>query len=316
MKKFMRFMACAALMFTFAACSDSNDTPDPDPTPQPTQLAKPDLAIGTKDATSFIVNWKAVPNATGYIYTVDSEAEQPTTALQVVRQGLTPETAYTVKVKATASGYTDSEWATLTVTTDAQSTASEVVTGNYAISAEVGENQYEDLIFEVTKDGSDYKVNYLFGYPVPLSATFDASKGELMLDGMGEVTFSDGPQVVQFFGKFYYTSQDGSTAFSLYSIKDLADETADGTDPCIIKVDPATGELVELSTNLLDIAGKLEGNQVTAILGVSMRSVAGTAIEKTDAPLPTALSASQPRLKAAPLTLGFSSTIRMTEICK
>lgn len=107
---------CGLLLAGFAACSD--DDPEPTPPPPPgTQLAKPVLSSKNVDANSFVVAWDAVNGATSYAYTVNDEAQQTTSSTQISRTGLTPETAYTVKVKAVAEGYTDSEWATITVTT-------------------------------------------------------------------------------------------------------------------------------------------------------------------------------------------------------
>lgn len=287
MKNFLKFLACASLLIGFAACSD--DDKDDSTPPQPSTLDKPVLNVASKDASSFIVNWTAVANATGYVYTVDNEAEQKTTATQIVRQGLTAETAYTVKVKATATGYTDSDWATITVTTDGQSTAEGVTEGNYILSVQVGENEYEDNIIVVAKDGNGYTVDNLFWYPVPLTATYDASAGTLILDGMGTVTFQTGPELVQFFGQFYYTSEDGSYAFSLWSFTDINDDSEDGSAPCVIKINPTTGELSELTTYLREVIGNVEGQSITGIAGVDMVADPGATFTKTNES-PTALS--------------------------
>lgn len=107
---------CGLLLAGFAACSDDDPEPTPPPTPG-TQLGKPVLSSKNVDANSFVVAWDAVNGATSYAYTVNDEAQQTTSSTQISRTGLTPETTYTVKVKAVAEGYTDSEWATISVTT-------------------------------------------------------------------------------------------------------------------------------------------------------------------------------------------------------
>lgn len=111
---------CAALLTGFAACSDSNSQDEPTPPLPDDQLAQPKPEIVKADATSFMVKWDAVAHATSYVYTVNEEAEQTTTSMQIVRVDLTPDTEYTVKVKAIAEGYTDSKWASLTVKTEVQ----------------------------------------------------------------------------------------------------------------------------------------------------------------------------------------------------
>ena len=110
---------CGLLMTGIAACSDSDAKDEPTPPLPEGQLAQPQLTVANKDASSFIVSWAAVADATTYVFTVDNEAEQTTDKTQIVRVGLTANTEYTVKVKATAEGFTDSTWSTLTVKTDA-----------------------------------------------------------------------------------------------------------------------------------------------------------------------------------------------------
>lgn len=85
------------------------------------------LSVADRTDHSFTVKWQAVPDAAAYVYAVDDGAEQSTATLQIESTGLTPETTYRVKVKATAEGFTDSDWTTLSVTTLQQGQLSDPV---------------------------------------------------------------------------------------------------------------------------------------------------------------------------------------------
>lgn len=82
-------------------------------------LAVPaNLTISEVKDTSFILSWDAVDNATGYVYVVGNGAEQTTSATSVTVTGLTPDTEYLIRLKATAEGdWEDSDWAGDTVRT-------------------------------------------------------------------------------------------------------------------------------------------------------------------------------------------------------
>ena len=77
-------------------------------------LDKPAVTVSGQTENSANVSWDAVENATGYIYKLDGPTtvkETSTTELAAELTGLTAG-EYTVSVKATAEGYTDSEWGT------------------------------------------------------------------------------------------------------------------------------------------------------------------------------------------------------------
>lgn len=74
------------------------------------------------ESTATIV-WDAVENAASYTYTVNDGDEQSVTETKVLIEGLEAETEYTVKVKAVSGDtglYTDSDWASVKVTTAAE----------------------------------------------------------------------------------------------------------------------------------------------------------------------------------------------------
>lgn len=109
-KLFLALAAFAAI--TISGCSKSET------------LQTPKIKVTNLSTTSFSFTWTAIPDATGYTYEVkaanqskvtDGNKEKPE---NVEVTGLSTASTYTVSVKALGTGsFTDSEYATITVTT-------------------------------------------------------------------------------------------------------------------------------------------------------------------------------------------------------
>lgn len=109
-KLFLALAASAAI--TISGCSKSET------------LQTPEIKVTNLSTTSFSFTWTAIPDATGYTYEVkaanqstvtDGNREKPE---NVEVTGLSTASTYTVSVKALGTGsFTDSEYATITVTT-------------------------------------------------------------------------------------------------------------------------------------------------------------------------------------------------------
>lgn len=109
-KLFLALAAFAAI--TIYGCSKSET------------LQTPEIKVNNLSTTSFSFTWTAIPDATGYTYEVkaanqskvtDGNREKPE---NVEVTGLSTGSTYTVSVKALGTGsFTDSEYATITVTT-------------------------------------------------------------------------------------------------------------------------------------------------------------------------------------------------------
>lgn len=109
-KLFLALAAFAAI--TISGCSKSET------------LLTPEIKVNNLSTTSFSFTWTAIPDATGYTYEVkaanqstvtDGNREKPE---NVEATGLSTASTYTVSVKALGTGsFTDSEYATITVTT-------------------------------------------------------------------------------------------------------------------------------------------------------------------------------------------------------
>ena len=118
MKKFFSMMMIAAAVFAFAACEKTGD--DDGTTGGGTgggnkggKLATPELAE-THTETSFTLTWGAVENAEAYMLNLDGKfynTEECSYTFENLNGG-----SYTVRVKATAEGYEESDWAKITVT--------------------------------------------------------------------------------------------------------------------------------------------------------------------------------------------------------
>ena len=109
-KLFLALAAFAAIIIS--GCSKSET------------LQTPEIKVTNLSTTSFSFTWTAIPDATGYTYEVkaadqstvtDGNKEKPE---NVEVTGLSTASTYTVSVKALGTGsFTDSEYATITVTT-------------------------------------------------------------------------------------------------------------------------------------------------------------------------------------------------------
>lgn len=317
MKKYFRFLACAALLVGFAACSDDDPTPTPGPNPDPNpeQLAKPALTIASKDATSFTVSWTAVEHATSYAYTVDNGAEQTTGSTQIARTDLTPETTYTVKVKAVAAGYTDSEWATVSVTTDAVAVVEGVVEGIYQfqIGKDKNGNPVNNQVLVEKVSGNAYTLASLFGLPEFCEATYDKAAGTFTLNGMSA---DETGETMQFFGTFSYLFDEAGTMIcGVFSYADQEDETAPGNDPWVLKVD-GNGKIFQATGWLyLGVAEyNKDTDEIGEILGNGGFVSDGDKIEYVGEATASVLSMAQPRQKAP--AMRFSSAVRMAQLAR
>lgn len=110
MKKIFSLMAVLTAMFAFVACEPVNPTPD-GPV-KGGKLATPELSE-THTETSFTISWNAVSGAEAYM--VNLSGKNYTTAeLSYTFENLNAG-EYTVRVKATGTGYEDSDNAKITV---------------------------------------------------------------------------------------------------------------------------------------------------------------------------------------------------------
>lgn len=113
MKKFFSMMMIAAAVFAFAACEKTGE--DDGTTGggnKGGKLATPELAE-THTETSFTLTWGAVENAEAYMLNLDGKfynTEECSYTFDNLNAG-----SYTVRVKATAEGYEESDWAKITV---------------------------------------------------------------------------------------------------------------------------------------------------------------------------------------------------------
>ncbi len=89
-------------------------------------LQTPEIKVTNLSTTSFSFTWTAIPDATGYTYEVKAANQNQSTVTDGNREkpenvevtGLSTASTYTVSVKALGTGsFTDSEYATITVTT-------------------------------------------------------------------------------------------------------------------------------------------------------------------------------------------------------
>lgn len=120
-------VACGACTAEEPENNNGNDTPieTPEEPEEPVELVelampKPEIFAGSLSMTSFTLTWEAVDGAGSYAITIDDGEAVTTTELYYAITGLTPTTAYVVKMQALpadATTHKASAWSQLTVTT-------------------------------------------------------------------------------------------------------------------------------------------------------------------------------------------------------
>lgn len=120
-----------------------------------------------------------------------------------------------------------------------------------------------------------------FGLELGVSwyATYDQTANELTLSGEWENN-----EGKNFLGRF--VGFGGTEAYMFFSVADLENENADGTDPIVINVDPSTKELKSLKTYIEIYVGTISGNQISSYELISLYAP-GSTIELVSSSMPS-----------------------------
>lgn len=125
MKKYFYLLTMLAVVLSMTACSDDDNHPNTN------VLDKPEVTVPDVKESSAVITWKAIGNATAYIYSLNNGNEQSTDQNTIQLTGLEPEKSYTFKVKAQKTGsiyFEDSEYAEITFTTTSEVTVYRIAT--------------------------------------------------------------------------------------------------------------------------------------------------------------------------------------------
>lgn len=179
--------------------------------------------------------------------------------------GLSERTSYTMIVKATntygKSALVTAECAT--AAPDYSGYTGDLVIGDYLMTFDAATQDGGTVTLKNSMtlsprgtNGTDFFVKN-FGLEMGASwyAQYNESTNELTLSG--EWKYNEGKN---FLGGFVGTG--GSEAYMFFSVADLDNKEADGTDPIVINVDPSTKELTSLKTYIEIYVATVEGNQI------------------------------------------------------
>lgn len=212
---------------------------------------------------------------TTYDQMVESGGEDYSTLVPKINQdggisniwtGLSEKTSYTMIVKASntygKSAVVTAECAT--AAPDYSGYTGDLVIGDYLMTFDAATEDGGTVTLKNnmtlsprSTNGTDFFVKN-FGLEIGVSwyAQYSESTNEVTMSG--EWKYNEGKN---FLGGFVGTG--GGEAYLFFSVADMNNPEADGTDPIVINVDPSTKQMASLKTYLEVYVGTVEGSSVT-----------------------------------------------------
>lgn len=94
MKKYFYLLTMLAVVLSMTACSDDDNHPNTN------VLDKPEVTVPDVKESSAVITWKAIGNATAYIYSLNNGNEQSTDQNTIQLTGLEPEKKLHIQSKS------------------------------------------------------------------------------------------------------------------------------------------------------------------------------------------------------------------------
>lgn len=198
MKKYLYLLIALAAVLSTAACCDDTHYPDKN------VLEKPEVTVPSVKESSAIVAWKAIGNATTYLYSLNGGTEQSTDQNTIQLDNLEPEKSYTFKVKAQKTNsiyFEDSEYTEITF-----KTTSHVAIYRIATFSDDWDKWYYEYnndgtakrVYRLTPEG-DLDREWLFAYESDKVVVTGKNSYNMTLNGQGYVaTFVDGSTTYEY----------------------------------------------------------------------------------------------------------------------
>lgn len=187
MKKFSFIVAVlTAVMLT--GCNKNEPLSPGDGTPLPAPVPQ----VGEKTETTASISWEAVENAVSYSYFIEGNTDTLSVdGTEILVGNLTASVEYTVSVRAEAaegSGYVNSEWGSVTFTTEAEEEYQPVAYTVYPMDPMEVMN-YANLVISYVRNISpsgSYAVGFDDQFGDPTSFVWERSTGEYTVLSPGE----------------------------------------------------------------------------------------------------------------------------------
>lgn len=195
------------------------------------------------------------------------------------------DTSYTMIVKAT-NIYEKSKVVSATCSTAAIPYSGDLAIGNYVMHFDAPANDgstipcdnYIKIVPQAEGNDTDFFV-FDFGLEIEVNswyAKYDAAASTLTLSGVIQGFESYGNM---FGGWIGFSETEAERIVS----RNAADENSKGTDPVVIKVDPATKQLASIDNDILVYLGSLSGNSVSNPQLAALYYADGTTFAKESA---------------------------------
>ena len=197
MKKYFYLLTMLAVVLSMTACSDDDNHPNTN------VLDKPEVTVPDVKESSAVITWKAIGNATAYIYSLNNGNEQSTDQKYDSTDRFRAGKKLHIQSKSSKTGsiyFEDSEYAEITFTTTSEVTVYRIAT--FADDWDKWYYEYNDngTVKRVYRlNGEELDREWLFAYDGNSVTVTGKNAYTMTLNSQGYVaTFVDGSNTYEY----------------------------------------------------------------------------------------------------------------------